>query len=167
MNGSTPRDQRWFWLACRLAQDLWDDELWYVLATRGVRVARETGMLSVLPNAVTHRAALYVHAGAFGAAASLIEEADAITQATETASLKYAKFMLAAWRGHEADTVAMIEAGRIEATATGRRPGAERQRLDHWRCSSTASAATRTRTPQPSGRARTTSSRTPRGPWRS
>ena len=119
VNGSTPRDQRWFWLSCRLAQDLWDDELWYVLANRGVRVARETGMLRVLPNAVTHRAALYVHAGAFGAASSLIEEADAITQATEMASLKYAKFTLAAWRGHEAETVAMIEAGRIEATARG------------------------------------------------
>ena len=49
----------------------------------------------------------------------------------------------------------------------GRGHGAERQRLDHGRCSSTVSAATRTRTPQPSGRARTTSSRTPRGPWRS
>ena len=119
VNGSTARDQRWFWLACRLAQDLWDDELWYVLATRGVRVARETGMLRVLPNAVTHRAALYVHAGAFDAASSLIEEADAITQATEMAPLKYAKFTLAAWRGHEADTLAMIEAGRIEATARG------------------------------------------------
>ena len=90
-----------------------------MLSTRGVRVARETGMLRVLPNAVTHRAALYVHAGAFGAAASLIEEADAITQATEMAPLRYAKFMLAAWRGHEADTLAMVEAGRIEATARG------------------------------------------------
>jgi DNA-binding CsgD family transcriptional regulator len=118
-DGSTAGDERWLWLACRLAQDLWDDELWYVLATRGVRVARETGMLSVLPNAVTHRAALYVHAGAFGAAASLIEEADAITQATEMAPLKYAAFTLAAWRGHEADALAMIEAGRIEATARG------------------------------------------------
>ena len=28
-------DARWLWLACRLAQDLWDDELWHVLATRG------------------------------------------------------------------------------------------------------------------------------------
>ena len=105
VNGSTARDQRWFWLACRLAQDLWDDELWYVLATRGVRVARETGMLSVLPNAVTHRAALYVHAGAFGAASSLIEEADAITQATEMAPLKYAA----------------VHAGRV-ARPRGRRP---------------------------------------------
>jgi hypothetical protein len=111
VNGSTPRDQRWFWLACRLAQDLWDDELWHVLATRGVRVARETGMLRVLPNAATHRAALYVQTGAFGAASSLIQEADAITRATEMAPLRYAKFMLAAWRGDEADALAMIEAG--------------------------------------------------------
>ena len=68
VDGSTPREQRWFWLACRLAQDLWDDELWYVLATRGVRIARESGMLSVLPNALTYRASLHVHAGAFDAA---------------------------------------------------------------------------------------------------
>jgi DNA-binding CsgD family transcriptional regulator len=76
-------------------------------------------MLAVLPNAVTHRAALYVHTGAFGAATSLIEEADAISQATGTATLKYAAFTLAAWRGHEADALAMIEAGRIEAKARG------------------------------------------------
>ena len=42
-------DRRWLWLACRLAQDLWDDELWHVLATRGVRLARDTGALSLLP----------------------------------------------------------------------------------------------------------------------
>ncbi len=32
---STPGDVRWLWLACRLAQDLWDDELWDELATEG------------------------------------------------------------------------------------------------------------------------------------
>jgi DNA-binding CsgD family transcriptional regulator len=117
--GLTARDVRWLWLACRLAQDLWDDELWYVLATRGVRVARETGALSVLPIAATYRASLHVHAGAFGAASSLIEEADAITHATDMAPLKYAALMLAAWRGKEADGVELIEAGRLEATARG------------------------------------------------
>jgi hypothetical protein len=64
--GSTAGDVRWLWLACRLAQDLWDDELWEVLATRGLHVARETGVLSVLPIAATYRASLHVHAGAFG-----------------------------------------------------------------------------------------------------
>ena len=117
--GSTARDARWLWLACRLAQDLWDDELWHELATRGVRVARETGALRVLPIAATYRAALHVHAGAFGAASSLIEEADAITQATGIAPLKFASLMLAAWRGDEAEALELFEAGRREATARG------------------------------------------------
>jgi DNA-binding CsgD family transcriptional regulator len=115
----TARDVRWVWLACRLAQDLWDDELWYVLATRGLRIARETGALSVLPLAATYRASLHVHAGEFDAASSLIEEADTITQATDMAPLKYASLMLAAWRGNETDGLALIEAGRLEATARG------------------------------------------------
>jgi DNA-binding CsgD family transcriptional regulator/tetratricopeptide (TPR) repeat protein len=119
VEGVTSREARWLWLACRLAQDLWDDELWEVLATNGVRVARETGALGILPIAATYRASLYVHAGAFDAAASLIEEADAITRATGMAPLKYASLMLAAWRGGEAEALALIESGRLEATARG------------------------------------------------
>ena len=41
VDGLSAGDARWLWLGCRVAQDLWDDELWYVLATRGLRVARE------------------------------------------------------------------------------------------------------------------------------
>jgi DNA-binding CsgD family transcriptional regulator len=119
LDGLTARDARWLWLACRLAQDLWDDDLWHVLATRGLRAAREAGALSVLPIAATYRASLHVHAGEFRAASSLIEEADAITQATAMAPLKYASLMLAAWRGDEADCLELIEAGRLEATARG------------------------------------------------
>ena len=92
-------DRRWLWLACRLAQDLWDDELWHVLATRGVRLARETGALNLLPNALNYLAALNVHSGAFATAAALIDEVDAITQATGIPPLKYAAAMLAAARG--------------------------------------------------------------------
>src|SRR5204862_8343458 len=51
-------DRRWLWLACRFAQDLWDDELWHALATGGVRLARETGALHLLPNALNYLAAL-------------------------------------------------------------------------------------------------------------
>jgi DNA-binding CsgD family transcriptional regulator len=119
LGGLTARDVRWLWLACRLAQDLWDDELWEVLSTGGLRAAREAGAVSVLPIAATYRASLHVHAGAFGDAASLIEEADAITQATDMAPLKYASLMLAAWRGNEAEGLELIEAARLEATARG------------------------------------------------
>jgi DNA-binding CsgD family transcriptional regulator len=94
-------DQRWLTLACRLAQDLWDDELWHVLATRSVRVARETGALNLLPNALNHLAALHVHSGAFAAAAALIDEVEGITQATGIPPLGYAAASLAAARGDE------------------------------------------------------------------
>ena len=67
-------DRRWLWLACRLAQDLWDDELWHALATRGVRLARETGALSLLPNALNYLAAFNVHSGTFATAATLTAE---------------------------------------------------------------------------------------------
>jgi DNA-binding CsgD family transcriptional regulator len=84
-----------------------------------LRIARETGALSALPIAATYRAALHVHSGDFGAATSLIEEADAITHVTDMAPLKYASLMLAAWRGDEGDCLNLIEAGRLEATARG------------------------------------------------
>ena len=92
-------DQRWLWLACRLAQDLWDDELWYLLATRGVRVARETGALNLLPNALNYLAALNVHSGAFATAAALTDELDSITQATGIPPLKYSEARLTTARG--------------------------------------------------------------------
>jgi DNA-binding CsgD family transcriptional regulator len=92
-------DGRWQWLACRLAQDLWDDELWHVLATRGVRLARDTGALSLLPLMANYLAAFNVHSGALATAAALVDEVEAITEATGLPPLKYAACMLAAWRG--------------------------------------------------------------------
>jgi DNA-binding CsgD family transcriptional regulator len=100
-------DTRWLWLACRLAQDLWDDELWHALATRGVRVARETGALNLLPSVANHLAAFNVHAGDFAAAEALIAEVGAITQATGIPPLKYSEFTLAASRGDRAQAQAI------------------------------------------------------------
>ncbi|MDA0166733.1 LuxR C-terminal-related transcriptional regulator [Solirubrobacter ginsenosidimutans] len=98
-------DRRWLWLACRLAQDLWDDELWDVLATRGARLARDAGALSLLAVMANYLAALHVHSGAFATAAALIDEVDAITEATGLPPLKYASLMLAASRGEEAQAL--------------------------------------------------------------
>jgi DNA-binding CsgD family transcriptional regulator len=119
VEGLTARDARWLWLACRVARNLWDDEVWHLLATRGLRAARETGALRTLPLALTYRASLHVHEGEFSAASSLIEEADAIIEATEMAPLKVASLALAAWRGNEPKALALLEAGRREAMARG------------------------------------------------
>jgi DNA-binding CsgD family transcriptional regulator len=112
-------DQRWLWLACRLAQDLWDDELWHALAARGVRLARETGALGLLPNALNYLAALNVHSGAFDTAAVQIDEVDLITQATGIPPLKYAQFMLVAARGDQAQALALLDWGRRNSTERG------------------------------------------------
>ena len=114
-------DRRWLWLACRLAQDLWDDELWHVLATRGVRLARETGALHLLPNALNYLAAFNVHSGAFAAAAALTDEIDSITQATGIPPLRYSAAMLAAARGDEAP--ALFEWSRRNLTERGEGSG--------------------------------------------
>jgi DNA-binding CsgD family transcriptional regulator len=102
-------DERWLWLACRLAQDLWDDELWFALATTGVRVARDTGALMLLPNAVNHLAALNVHSGAFAAAAALADEVRLIAQATGLPPLDYSRYKLAANRGDRAAVQELVD----------------------------------------------------------
>ena len=112
-------DRRWLWLACRFAQDLWDDELWQVLATRGVRLARDTGALNLLPNALNHLAALSVHSGAFAAAAAQIAEVESLTKATGLPPLTYSACMLAAARGDQAQAHAMLESSWRNTTARG------------------------------------------------
>jgi DNA-binding CsgD family transcriptional regulator/tetratricopeptide (TPR) repeat protein len=118
-DGRNEDNTRWLWLACRIAEDLWDDEMWHELATRGVTLARKTGALSVLPIAATYRAGVHVHAGEFADASALIEEADALTEATGNAPLIYTSIVLAAWRGRESHALKLIEAGVHDATARG------------------------------------------------
>ena len=110
---------RWFWLPWLVAGDLWDDERWYELATRAVRLCRHAGALILLPLALGYRAVVHLHAGEFAAASSLAEEAHAITEATGNAPVKYASLLLAAWRGAEAATPDDRDGGFQNAVARG------------------------------------------------
>ena len=60
--------------------ELWDDDAFHALATRAVRLARDTGALAMLPVALVYRSGVHVFAGEFAAASALIEEADAIAR---------------------------------------------------------------------------------------
>jgi hypothetical protein len=51
---------RWIWLASRAAVDLWDDEAWEALSSRHVQIARDAGALTVLPLALTGRSGAHV-----------------------------------------------------------------------------------------------------------
>ena len=118
-DGNNPANNRWLWLACRIAADLWEHEIWDELATRGVRRARETGALSVLPAAASVRAGVHIHAGEFAEAWALAEEAYAVTQATGSALVMQARPLVAAWRGDEGQALALIESARRNATTRG------------------------------------------------
>ena len=78
------------------------------------------------PGRANYLAALNVHSGAFATAAALIEEVDAITQATGLPPLKYAACMLAAARGDEAQAQALVDGARRERDGARRGLGGRR-----------------------------------------
>jgi DNA-binding CsgD family transcriptional regulator len=102
--------------------ELWDDEAFQALATRAVRLARDTGTLALLPAALVYRSGAHLFAGEFAAAEELIQEADAIAAATGNAGLTYARLLLGAWRGVEAEAVELINAGSGTASAPSEGP---------------------------------------------
>ena len=97
--------------------ELWDDDGFDALATRAVQLARETGALSMLPVALVYRAGLHVFGGELAAASALIAEADTIAVSTGTTPLMYARLLLSAWRGVEAEATEYINAGLEHAPA--------------------------------------------------
>ena len=110
---------RWLWLPWIVAGDMWDDEMWHALATRAVRLARESGALIALPLALGYRAVVHLHAGEFTAASALTHEADAITEATGNAPVKYASLLLTAWRGLRIEAVDDADWGLDNVTRRG------------------------------------------------
>jgi DNA-binding CsgD family transcriptional regulator/tetratricopeptide (TPR) repeat protein len=112
-------DHRWLWLACRLAQDLWDDDLWHAVAARGARIGRDTGRLSLLANSMNHLAAFHVHSGALATAGVQIDEVDAIEQAIGLPPLKYSACMLVATRGDRAQMQVLWNTALQNAAARG------------------------------------------------
>lgn len=101
------------------AGELWDDEM--ILRTADVMVAyvRHAGALTVLPAALAYRAGIHVLAGEFGSAATLLDEADAISTATHYRPMKYHRLHLEAWRGSAADMVPLIAAAGAEGADKG------------------------------------------------
>jgi DNA-binding CsgD family transcriptional regulator len=101
---------RWLWLASATAADLWDDESWSILSAHHVNMARASGALSELPLALNSRAVVHVFAGEFDAAGSVVQELNAVQQATGTNLAPYGALGLAAWRGREQEADDLIEA---------------------------------------------------------
>src|SRR5262249_54862543 len=114
----------WLWLAGLVGgARLWDYDRWDVLSARHVQLARETGALSELPLALTSRAYVLLFGGELTSAASLIQEVQAVKEATGSGLAPYAALGLAALRGHEAEALAVIDATMEDATRRGEGAG--------------------------------------------
>jgi DNA-binding CsgD family transcriptional regulator len=99
--------------------ELWDDDAYFAVATRGVRLAREAGALTMLSITLSYASGVHLFAGEFAAAAARLHEADAITAATGNVGLVYGGLLLSAWRGAEAEVQAVIGASVQSATVRG------------------------------------------------
>ena len=117
--GRAGQDVRWPWTARRVAPDLFDDDAWHALATRNVQVARDAGALSVLPLALNYCATMRIYEGNLEIAAALLDEADAIADATGTAPIVFGRLQLAGFRGDEAQVSALMETSEPAAVARG------------------------------------------------
>ena len=100
-----PIDQclRWGWMATTAGNALWDDERVQAVCVRPIRLARNTGALSHLPIYLNALSTAAARRGDFGAAGSLMAEADAVTEATGTRLAPFTELAVAALRGREAD----------------------------------------------------------------
>jgi DNA-binding CsgD family transcriptional regulator len=102
---------RWLAFASRIAGDgPWDFEAYEALVSRHIQLVREAGALSQLPLALVARIHAHVFAGELEAAASLSDECEAVTEATRIQLPRYGALAVAAWRGREAETLALIDA---------------------------------------------------------
>jgi DNA-binding CsgD family transcriptional regulator len=108
-------------IAARVAAELLDDAAWDALATRHVQVAREDGVLSVLPVTLNYLAALRIYQGDLEAAGILLDESDSISRSAIGTPGDVMRLLLAAYRGEEAETLRRIES--LEAAAATRREG--------------------------------------------
>jgi DNA-binding CsgD family transcriptional regulator len=103
--------------ALDVAKALWDDESWYVLATRWVEHAREAGALPALAAALRALADLHVDAGDFAAAVPVLAEANAIREATGAEPIHSPEVLLEAWRESETTALRRIAICLQDATA--------------------------------------------------
>jgi ATP/maltotriose-dependent transcriptional regulator MalT len=110
---------RWSWLATAAAVYLWDFDTCLAVAARGAEVGRQSGALEVLGVSVNVLGQAVALCGDFAKASLLIDEANAVREATGTRVGPYGALVLAALRGDESEASELIGATIRDATAGG------------------------------------------------
>jgi len=114
---------RRLWLACYIAGLVWDYASWDVLSDRQVRFARDAGALITLPIAYNIRAGIHLFAGEFAEAASMVAQAESVTEATGSSIAQYGALAPAVFRGQEAHAAHLIQTATDDAGRRGEGAG--------------------------------------------
>ncbi|WP_433381301.1 ATP-binding protein [Actinoplanes sp. CA-142083] len=114
-----PDDLGLTWLTPFVALELFRMDLLGRMSERAVRLARDTGTLSVLPTALAVRAGSFVYAGRLADAAIVLDEVDAVAQLTGGSVQQAGGLLLVAYRGREKPALEAISAKLTDAEATG------------------------------------------------
>ena len=114
----------WLWIigmraAGLLPLELWDIESWVDLATRQIRLARESGALVQLQFALNFLASARLIAGDLVSADELLDEDRSIARAISGPPITYCAMWLAAVEGAEAEATELIDRTLRDATARG------------------------------------------------
>ena len=119
MDLSREEGLRWLWLACRAALIMWDYASFDVLSDHQVTLARDAGALIMLPIAFNMRSTAHLYAGEFTEAASLVAQAESVTEVTGSSIAPYGAVALAAFRGREAQAAHLLETATDDAEHRG------------------------------------------------
>jgi DNA-binding CsgD family transcriptional regulator len=114
-----PEEARWLSLALWAAADLWDDETWRRLTIRELERARKSGALTAIPLAAGMLSYIHATSGQLAAAESLLNEIRVAAEATGMPAQPYLPLWIAALRGRETETRALIQAALDEAALRG------------------------------------------------
>jgi DNA-binding CsgD family transcriptional regulator len=90
-----------------------------MLSDRQVTLARDAGALIALPIAFSMRATVHLLAGEFTEVASLVAQAESVTEATGSSIAPYGAVALAAFRGREAQAAQLIQTATDDAERRG------------------------------------------------
>ena len=109
----------WIGLAVAAALHIWDDSGYAAVGDRWAKLCREAGALSDLPAALHTLAFVLILGGDLTGAASLVEEVQVATEATEINFGAYGALGVIAFRGDEVDAATLIEANIKDALLRG------------------------------------------------
>ena len=122
-------DLHWLFLACRMAQYVWDEDAWDALGGRILERVRDSGVLSLRPMAAAVRVGWELFAGDLVAASALVVEQDTVQKAIGGDRSPGSRIALAAFRGREAEIAELDEATTRDAVARGDGPWVS---VLHW-----------------------------------